>query len=142
MDKVIRGQTKEIKVEIGDYDRKPMSRLVSENSRGYSKLSPDTSPLHSTYSHNVRNHASYRQTRPSHDAKSRPLLFTIFGWFFSIFASLLIMFVLALMGFLLYETLVRENMRVKKVNKVLLRTTMMSSLTSTTEAPDIDIEME
>ena len=134
-EKVVRGQIKEVKVDFGEFDKAPMSRVIGDRTMasGYHKLSPavsTTSNIHHRYT-NYRKHTA-EQT------KSRPLLFTIFGWCFSILATFLILFVLFLMAFLLYETLVRENVRISKINKKLLSTTIMS--TATTENPVFDVD--
>ena len=64
-------------------------------------------------------------------AKSRPLLFTVFGWCFSILATFLIMFVLFLLAYLLYETATKEAMRSVRVNRRTLPVTQRSVLVTT-----------
>ena len=64
--------------------------------------------------------------------KSRPLLFTVFGWCFSILATFLIMFVLFLLAYLLYETMTKEAMRSVRVNRRMMPTSTPSSVLVTT----------
>ena len=71
-------------------------------------------------------------------AKSRPLLFTVFGWCFSILATFLIMFVLFLLAYLLYETMTKEAMRSVRVNRRLLPTSTRKSVLVTTLMGDDD----
>ena len=72
-------------------------------------------------------------------AKSRPLLFTVFGWCFSILATFLIMFVLFLLAYLLYETMTKEAMRSVRVNRRLRPiTSTRSSVLVTTLMGDDD----
>ena len=66
------------------------------------------------------------------NAKSRPLLFTVFGWCFSILATFLIMFVLFLLAYLLYETMTKEAMRSVRVNRRMMSTSTPSSVLVTT----------
>ena len=132
-EKVVRGQIREVKVDFGEFDKVPMSRVIGDmSSSGYHKLSPAGSNASS-----IHQYSSYRK-HTADQTKSRPLLFTIFGWCFSILATFLILFVLFLMAFLLYETLVRENMRISKMNKKMMSTPIMS--TTTTENPVFGVD--
>ena len=77
-----------------------------------------------------------RHTRPP--AKSRPLLFIVFGWCFSVLATFLIMFVLFLLAYLLYETMTKEAMRSVRVSKRIPPTSTLRSVLMTTLTDDAD----
>ena len=130
MEKVNRGQIREVQVDIGGCQMKsnPMSRIVGDqNMMGYTKLSHDSSMS------SPRVRSTYRQSRANANKPSRPLVFTIFGWCFSIIATFLILFVLFLLAYLLYETIVKENMKNVKVNKRIVSTTIHSLMPTEVE---------
>ena len=120
MEKVNRGQICDVQVDIGYCQRNnPVSRIVADhNMMGYTKLSHDSAMS------SPRVRSNYRQSRINNSKPSRPLVFTIFGWCFSIIATFLILFVLFLLAYLLYETIVKENMKNVKVNKKIIPTTI------------------
>merc|ERR1712154_52085 len=135
MEKVTRGrQVREVQVEVGQCHgsrHAPVTRIVMDKTRmmpgsgasGYTKLGTETSNWSST---------SSRLNSSRNNAKSRPLLFTVFGWCFSILATFLIMFVLFLLAYLLYETMTKEAMRSVRVNRRMMPTSTPSSVLMTT----------
>ena len=121
--------------------------MPGSGASGYTKLGAETSNWSSTSSRlntsrcienlDVGN-KMFTEEIFRNTAKSRPLLFTVFGWCFSILATFLIMFVLFLLAYLLYETMTKEAMRSVRVNRRLLPTSTRKSVLVTTLMGDDD----
>ena len=117
--------------------------MPGSGTSGYTKLGAETSWSSTSSRLNSSRYIPGEKKKITEDifrnsAKSRPLLFTVFGWCFSILATFLILFVLFLLAYLLYETATKEAMRSVRVNRRTLPVTPRSVLVTTLMGGDDD----